>query len=77
MNQDFFKLVNKEFIIVFNPKDKSLYNGRRYFIVKAAQLANYIGKENAENALLEAMESRGQRWTRKYRKHGYVMFYVH
>lgn len=77
MDQEFYRMVNKEFIIVFNPKDKAQYNNRKYFIVKASQLHKYIGEDNAEKAFIKAMKSKDQRWTRKYREHGYIMFYRH
>ena len=39
---------NREFKIVFQPKEKEKFNNKRRFAVGAGRLDIYIGKSNAE-----------------------------
>lgn len=68
--------VSREFRIVFNPKDRTEFNGRRYFYVSAKQLHKYIGENNANTAILNALKSSDDKYTKKFRTRGTVYFYV-
>lgn len=66
--------INKEFRIVFQPKDIELY-GKRRFVVGAKSLYKYIGQDNANKAILTALNSKSDSCRLKYRKFGTVDFY--
>jgi len=65
---------NKHFLIVFSPKDKTLYSSKR-FLVSANQLYKYIGLENANKLLYKAYYSLLTKTTFKLRKYGKLEFY--
>lgn len=67
-------VLNREFRIVFQPKDPELY-GKRRFAVGAGSLHKYIGQYNANKALSKAIESGMDKFTAKYRSFGRVDFY--
>lgn len=55
--------LNTEFRVVYQPKDKTRFPGRRRFAVGAVSLHLYVGEHNAERALRKAMND-GQDVTR-------------
>lgn len=68
--------LNNEFRVVFQPKDKSIWNGRRRFGVGAYSLEKYVGSKNANTALLRALKSKEYKCTIKLRKFGLIDFYA-
>ncbi len=52
--------LKKEFNVVFQPKDASLY-GKRRFIISVNSLPDYIGSKNAFNAVLKALDNKGDK----------------
>lgn len=68
--------LNLEFRLVFQPKDKNQYGGRRRFAIGGNQLSKYIGEENAEKAIEKAFNSGLDKITFKYRSRGSVTFYA-
>jgi len=73
MNQ---ALINKEFRIVFRPKEPLPGKKYRKFLVGAGQLAKYVTLKNAEIAFERALNSLTDRTTIKLRKFGTIDFYV-
>lgn len=67
--------LNKEFRIVFQPKNPEIY-GKRRFCVGAYSLHKYIGVKNSNTAIISALKSKEQRYTKKFRKYGRIDFYV-
>jgi hypothetical protein len=67
--------LNQEFRIVFQPKNPSLFEGRRRFAIGAGQIAKYLGEENAGTAILKALCSYDDSYTKKFRAHGDITFY--
>jgi hypothetical protein len=67
------KVVNKEFTIVFQPKN-SIY-GKRRFAIGAGRLPFYVGQKNADTAILRALMSHDDKCTVKLRKYGRIDFY--
>ena len=67
--------LNREFKIVFQPKDPSTYNKRR-FGVGAGSLAKYVGEQNAKTAIQRALKSTEDKCTVKLRTLGRIDFYV-
>lgn len=68
--------INKEFKIVFEPKNKSAFNDNRRFGVGAGRLADYIGESNAQSCFEKAMKSTTDKVRFKFRVQGIVDFYV-
>lgn len=68
--------VNKEFIVVFQPKQPELYSNKRRFAIGGKSLAKYIGEYNAEVALERAWNAGEDKYRVKLRKHGIVDFYT-
>lgn len=68
--------LNKEFTIVFQPKDREIYNGKRRFAVGAYSLEKYVGKKNAEVAIQRATDCLEDKIRIRLRKHGIIDFYV-
>lgn len=68
--------LNREFKIVFQPKEPDLFNGRRRFAIGAYSLQKYIGEVNAKTALSRALNSKDDKCTVKLRKHGRIDFYA-
>lgn len=68
--------INKEFKIVFEPKDKEAHNNNRRFAVGAGRLADYIGEQNANTCFEKAMKSTTDKVRFKFRVQGIVDFYV-
>lgn len=66
---------NRDFRIVFQPKNPELYGGKRRFAVGANSLHKYIGLENAHNAFVRALKSKSDNVTVKLRKLGRIDFY--
>jgi len=66
---------NKDFRIVFQPKDVERY-GKRRFAIGAGKLAYYIGEENAKKAFEKAYECTDDKIRIKFRVAGWVDFYV-
>ena len=67
---------NKEFRIVFQPKDKALFDDKHRFAVGAGRLSEYIGKENAETCFSKAKDIKTDKIRFKFRKMGIVDFYL-
>lgn len=65
---------NRQFRIVFQPKDPELH-GKRRFAVGAYSLYKYVGQENANKALQRAICSRTDKYTVKLRTFGTIEFY--
>lgn len=68
--------INKEFKIVFEPKDKGRFNNNRRFAVGAGRLAEYIGEQNAQNCFEKAYSIKTDKIRFKFRVQGIVDFYV-
>lgn len=67
---------NKQFRIVFQPKDKALFNDNRRFAVGAGRLAEYIGESNASVCFEKADKCKKDSIRFKFRETGIVDFYV-
>jgi hypothetical protein len=67
------KVVNKEFKIVFQPKNSNY--GKRRFAVGAGRLPFYVGQKNADTAVFRALNSPDDKCTVKFRKYGRIDFY--
>lgn len=67
-------MLNRDFRIVFQPKDSELY-GKRRFAVGVKSLHKYVGLENAHNAFVRALNSKTDKCTVKLRKFGRIDFY--
>lgn len=68
-------IVNKNFRIVFQPKQAELFGNKRRFAVGAGSLAKYIGQENANKAIQRAFVSPLDKAQVKLRKFGRIDFY--
>ena len=68
--------INKEFKIVFEPKNKEAFNNNRRFAVGAGRLAEYIGESNAQSCFEKAMKSTTDKVRFRFRVQGIVDFYV-
>ena len=68
---------NREFKIVFQPKEKEKFNNKRRFAVGAGRLDIYIGKSNSEVCFKKGMELTKDKIRIKFRKHGIVDIYLH
>ena len=68
---------NREFKIVFQPKEKEKFNNKRRFAVGAGRLDIYIGKSNAEVCFKKGMSLTSDKLRIKFRKHGIVDIYLH
>lgn len=66
---------NKDFRIVFQPKDIEKY-GKRRFAIGAGKLAEYIGEDNAKVAFEKASGMMTDKLRVKFRVAGWVDFYV-
>lgn len=73
MNTSF---INKEFRIVFQPKNPEDFNGKRRFAIGAGKLAEYLGEKNAETAIERALNTLDDKIRVKFRNTGWVDFYV-
>ena len=67
--------LNRQFKIVFQPKNRKLFQDRRRFGVGAYSLYKYVGRKNAETALRRALSSLEDKCTVKLRKCGRIDFY--
>ena len=67
---------NKQYKIVFQPKEKEAYNDNRRFAVTANTLPKYIGKDNAEKCFEKAEKMTTDKVRFKFRKMGIVDFYL-
>lgn len=82
LNEKYLKMnsntkFNREFKIVFQPKEKENFNNKRRFAVGAGRLEIYIGKSNAEVVFKKGMELTKDKIRIKFRKHGIVDIYLH
>lgn len=68
---------NKQFKIVFQPKDKTQFNNNRRFAVGAGRLADYIGESNALACFKKADKMKTDKRRFVFRETGIVDFYVH
>lgn len=67
--------VNKEFRIVFQPKDPEKF-GKRRFAIGGQSLKKYIGEKNANKAITKAFESKADKVSLRFRKFGRIDFYL-
>lgn len=67
---------NKEYKIVFQPKEKEAYNNNRRFAVGAGRLVYYIGEDNAKTCFDKAGKMTTDKLRFKFRKMGIVDFYL-
>ena len=70
------QIINKNFRIVFQPKNNEKFDDKRRFFVSAARLEEYIGKSNAEKVIQKAWESKTDKIRLKFRENGIVDVYV-
>lgn len=68
---------NKEFKIVFQPKNKEQFDNKRRFAVGAGRLENYIGKSNTDAVIKRAEKMTTDKIRIKFRETGIVDVYVH
>lgn len=68
--------INRNFKIVFQPKDKAAFNNNRRFAVGAGRLAEYIGGANAKGCFAKADKITTDKIRFKFRKMGIVDFYL-
>lgn len=66
---------NKKFKIVFQPKEREKYNGRRRFFIGANSLYKYVGRKSAKNALEKAETCLEDKFRRVLRGRGTIDFY--
>ncbi|MEA9415914.1 hypothetical protein [Flavobacterium sp. PL02] len=67
--------MNKDYLIVFTPLEKSKYINKR-FLVSMNQLKKYIGSNNAYKAFVKAENLKTNKLTLKYRTHGKIEIYL-
>lgn len=72
--------INETFIITFKPKNPELFNGRKRFSIGAWSMHKYIGEQNAITMLkiiqLFEGDKAGDKFTKKFRKHGQIILYA-
>lgn len=73
-------MTNDEIKIVYQPKDKQAFGGRRRFGVGVKSLAQYITESNAEKVLTKGVNDAAQneklRTRMKFRKYGIIDIYL-
>ena len=67
---------NKEFKIVFQPKEKEKFNNKRRFAVGAGRLSIYIGESNAQVVFSKGEKLSDDKLRIKFRKHGIIDIYL-
>ena len=67
---------NKNFKIVFQPKNKEKFENKRRFAVGAGRLEGYIGKSNSDVVFQKAWKSKTDKIRLKFRENGIVDVYV-
>lgn len=67
--------LNRKLKVVFQPKNKEIFNGKRRFGIGVYSLSKYIGKNNAKNALQRVFECEQDKLRVTLRKHGIIDFY--
>jgi len=65
----------RDFNVVFTPRDKAQYNGKKRFLVSLNQLSKYMGPENANRTVLRLRKSFADKTTIKLRTRGKFEFY--
>ena len=70
------QIINKNFRIVFQPKNKEKFDNKRRFFVSAAMLEDYIGKSNSEVVFKKVWNSKTDKIRLKFRENGIVDVYV-
>lgn len=68
--------LNRNFRIVYEPKNLEFTGGKRRLFVGAGRLADYIGEDNARMSFDRALASTGDKIRIKLRKLGIVDIYV-
>lgn len=68
--------LNREFKVVFEPKNPENFNNRRRFAISPNQLEKYVGFHNANTALLKAFAMKTDSIRVKLRKCGTIDFYL-
>lgn len=66
----------KEFNIVFVTNKKHMYGMYKRMLISPKSLAKWIGKDNAALVIDLALSSKGDKFEKKFRKHGRVIFYT-
>lgn len=67
--------LNRELRVVFQPKDKDKYEGKRRFGIGIQSLHEYIGKYNAKIALERLRDCQTDKCSVRFRTRGRVDFY--
>ena len=67
---------NKNFKIVFQPKNKEKFENKRRFAVGAGRLEIYIGKSNTEVVIKKSEQMMTDKIRIKFRETGIVDIYV-
>lgn len=70
------QIINKNFRIVFQPKNKEKFENKRRFAVGAGRLEIYIGKSNTEVVIKKAEQMMTDKIRIKFRETGIVDIYV-
>lgn len=68
-------LLNTYFKVVFTPKNKEEFGGRRRFLIGIYSLHKYVGENNANTAILVALNSLEDSCHKTFRTRGTVEFY--
>lgn len=68
--------LNRNFRIVFQPKNADECGGKRRFLVGAGRLEDYIGTHNAHTSFERALASTEDKIRIRLRKFGIVDIYV-
>lgn len=69
------ELTNRNFNVVFSPKDKTLYANRRRILISCNQIQNYIGFDNYLAVLKRFDKCLQDKCTVKFRKLGKIEIY--
>lgn len=67
--------INREFRIVFQPKNPEEFGGRRRFAIGGGSIAKYLGADNAAVAIEKALQSTEDCFKKKFRTKGEICFY--
>lgn len=68
-------ITNSNTRIVFSPKDRNFFQGKRRFLISVNRLHVYVGKNNAEMTLNHFSKSSTDKCTVKLRKFGKIEIY--
>jgi hypothetical protein len=68
-------LKNSHVRIVFSPKNRELFEGKRRFAISVNKLASYIGSKNAETCQSAHFRNKTNKCTCRFRKCGKIEIY--